>query len=377
MHTFDSAQMTRDLEALVVTESPSSDPEALARGAAIVAEIGTRLFGAPPTVIVRDGRPEVAWRFGAPEDAAVLVLGHLDTVWPIGSLITQPWRIEDGRGYGPGCFDMKAGLVQALHAVASLEQRSGVTVLITSDEELGAPSSRPRIEAEAAAHRRTLVFEGSADGGRIKTARRGVSMYRVHVTGRAAHAGLEPWAGINATVELAAQVAQIAALDESPDGPSVTPTLAASGTSSNTVPQSAWVDVDARCVTAAQQRELHERMLALRPTLAGATLRIDGGPRHPPLEESQTLEGYAELVEAATRLGMTPPGTARVGGGSDGNLAGAAGSVVVDGFGAVGGNAHAPGEWVDLAEMPRRAALAAELIRGLLAGNGAGPSAER
>lgn len=366
MQEFDLAQMTRDLKALVETESPSSDFDALARGAATVSEIGTRLFGVAPVVVVNDGRPEVSWSFGAPTARTVLVLGHLDTVWPVGSLAAEPWRVEDGRAYGPGCFDMKAGLVQALHAVASVRDRDGITVLVTSDEEIGAPSSGTRITAEAGTHRRTLVFEGSADGGRIKTARRGVSMYRVHVTGRAAHAGLEPWAGINATVELAAQVAAIAAFDQSPDGPSVTPTLAAAGSSSNTVPQSAWVDVDARCVTADQQRELHARMLALRPTLPGAGIRIDGGPRHPPLEESQTLEGYAELVEAAGRLGVPAPGTAHVGGASDGNLAAAMGSIVVDGFGAVGGNAHAPGEWVVLEEMPLRAALAAELIRGIL-----------
>ncbi|KRA23433.1 hypothetical protein ASD65_02635 [Microbacterium sp. Root61] len=366
MQEFDLAQMTRDLKALVETESPSSDFDALARGAATVSEIGTRLFGVAPVVVVNDGRPEVSWSFGAPTARTVLVLGHLDTVWPVGSLAAEPWRVEDGRAYGPGCFDMKAGLVQALHAVASVRDRDGITVLVTSDEEIGAPSSGTRIAAEAGTHRRTLVFEGSADGGRIKTARRGVSMYRVHVTGRAAHAGLEPWAGINATVELAAQVAAIAAFDQSPDGPSVTPTLAAAGSSSNTVPQNAWVDVDARCVTADQQRELHARMLALRPTLPGAGIRIDGGPRHPPLEESQTLEGYAELVEAAGRLGVPAPGTAHVGGASDGNLAAAMGSIVVDGFGAVGGNAHAPGEWVVLEEMPLRAALAAELIRGIL-----------
>lgn len=372
---FDTSRMTRDLEALVVTESPSSDADALANGAAAVAELGTRLFGVAPDLVVTDGRPEVSWTFGASTERSVLVLCHQDTVWPLGSLDEHPWRVDGDRAFGPGVFDMKAGIVQAFHAVASLEDRAGLTVLVTSDEELGAPSSRPRIEREAAAHRRTLVFEGSADGGLIKTARRGVSLYRVVVTGRAAHAGLEPWRGVNATIELAHQVAAIAAFDQSPAGPSVTPTVASSGTSSNTVPARAWVDVDARCITSAQQAELHERMLALRPQIPGAILTIEGGPRHPPLEESQTRAGYAELVAAAARLGVDVPGAAHVGGASDGNIAGAMGSIVVDGFGAVGGNAHAPGEWVDLTAMATRAALAAELLRGLLSASADGGAA--
>ena len=193
-----------DIETLVRCESPSSVPDAVAKSADLVAAVGHQHLGTAPELIVLDGCPHLRWRFGS-GPARVLVLAHHDTVWPLGSLETHPFGITDGVLRGPGCFDMKAGLVLALHALAVLGVPDGVTLLVTGDEELGSPSSRGLIEAEAAGCRAALVLEASADGGALKTARKGVSLYQVRAVGRAAHAGLEPERGVNATVELAHQ----------------------------------------------------------------------------------------------------------------------------------------------------------------------------
>ena len=210
-----------DLEALVRCESPSSVPDAVSRSADLVAALGRHHLGSEPERIVVDGCPHLRWRLGTDlstgpgRPGGVLVLAHHDTVWPLGSLQAHPFSVRDGVLRGPGCFDMKAGLVLALHALAvlgSVSQHgpSGVTLLVTGDEELGSPTSRGLIEAEAAGCRAALVLEASADGGALKTARKGVSLYEVRAVGRAAHAGLEPERGVNATVELAHQVLAVA-----------------------------------------------------------------------------------------------------------------------------------------------------------------------
>ncbi|RBO73088.1 M20/M25/M40 family metallo-hydrolase, partial [Microbacterium sp. H6] len=209
-----------DIETLVSCESPSGDLEAVSRSADVVAALGERLLGVAPERIVIDGRTHLRWRFG---DPVVLLLGHHDTVWPLGSLRRLPFTVEDGVLRGPGCFDMKTGVVMALHAVAALSDRTGISILITGDEELGSPSSRALIEQEAIGCAATLVLEASADGGAVKIARKGVSLYRVRVTGRAAHAGLEPERGVNAAVEAAHLVLAIARLGDRSVGTSVTP----------------------------------------------------------------------------------------------------------------------------------------------------------
>ncbi len=180
-------------------------PRGRRRSADVVARVGARRLGVEPERIVIDGRTHLRWRLGA-GPSRVLVLGHHDTVWPIGSLATRPCTVDGGVLRGPGCFDMKAGLAMAFHALAGLDDRDGVTLLVTGDEELGSPSSRALIEDEARAAQAALVLEASADGGALKTERKGVSLYDVRVIGRAAHAGLEPEHGVNATVELAHQV---------------------------------------------------------------------------------------------------------------------------------------------------------------------------
>ncbi|HWO61603.1 MAG TPA: M20/M25/M40 family metallo-hydrolase, partial [Umezawaea sp.] len=274
------AEMLDDLRVLVECESPSSDLAAVARSADVVARIGAVRLGFAPEEIVLDGRTHLRWRLG-PGPSRVLLLGHHDTVWPLGSLALHPFSVEDGVLRGPGCFDMKAGLVMAFHAAAGLD---GVTLLVTGDEELGSPSSRELIEEEARVAGAALVLEASADGGALKTERKGVSLYEVRVFGRAAHAGLEPEKGVNATLELAYQVQAVSVLADPRTGTTVTPTSARVGTTTNTVPAAGSFAVDVRARTAAEQDRVHRAITALSPVLPGARVEVVGGVNRPPLE---------------------------------------------------------------------------------------------
>ncbi|MFG1610180.1 M20 family metallopeptidase [Actinoplanes sp. NPDC049265] len=353
-------RMLADLEDLIRCESPSGDPAAVAHSADLLAALGSRVLGVAPERLPHGA---LRWRFGD-GPARVLILGHHDTVWPIGSLETHPFRHEGGVLRGPGCFDMKAGLVQALHAVAELPDRSGVTILVTGDEELGSPGSRGLIEAEAAGCAAALVLEASADGGALKTERKGVSLYRVRAEGRAAHAGLEPEKGINASVELAHQILAVRALADDQAGTTVVPTRMISGTTTNTVPAAGDFAVDVRIRTLDEQQRVDAAMHRLEPALPGARLIIEGGPNRPPLEKHEAL--YEQAVAAARRLGLPPPGQAAVGGASDGNFTAGVGTPTLDGLGAVGGGAHADDEHVIVAELPGRTALLATLTADLL-----------
>jgi glutamate carboxypeptidase len=363
-----------DTEALVRCESPSSVPDAVARSADLVAALGQRHLGTAPERIVLDGCHHLRWRLGdAPPSAfpggtRVLVLAHHDTVWPLGSLGTHPFSVTGGVLRGPGCFDMKAGLVLALHALAELGVPGGVTLLVTGDEELGSPSSRALIEAEAAGCAAALVLEASADGGALKTARKGVSRYRVRAVGRAAHAGLEPERGVNATVELAHQVLAVAGLADPAAGTTVTPTAMSSGTVANTVPAAGSFEVDVRMWDSAEQARVHAAMSSLLPAVPDAVLEISGGPNRPPLAAASSAGLFALASAVAGELGLAPPGSAAVGGASDGNFTAGAGVPTLDGLGAVGGGAHADHEHVLVGALPGRAALLAALIGDLLAG---------
>jgi glutamate carboxypeptidase len=364
------AQILDDIAELVTCESPSSELAAVAASADVVARMGERLTGRAPERITSDGRSHLRWRFGgALHDTAparVLLLAHHDTVWPLGSLATHPFSVTDGVLRGPGCFDMKAGLVLALHAVAVLGAPAGVTVLVTGDEEVGSPSSRALIEAEAAGCRAALVLEASADGGALKTERKGTSLYHVRVLGRAAHAGLEPEKGINATTELAHQVLAIGGLADPARETSVTPTAMSSGTTLNTVPATGELAVDVRMWDAGEQERVEAGMRALAAVLDGAALEVTGGPNRPPLASSASAELFARAARLAARLGLPPLARAAVGGASDGNFTAGAGIPTLDGLGAVGGGAHADHEHVLVAELPGRAALLAALIDDLV-----------
>lgn len=348
-----------DIERLVSCESPSTDLAAVARSAEVTAEVGAALLGAEPERIVLDGHTHLRWRLGS-GPRKVLLLGHHDTVWPLGTLERIPFGVQDGVLRGPGCFDMKTGVVMIFHAVAALDSPDGVTVLVTGDEEIGSPSSRGLIEAEAVEHAAVLVCEASADGGALKTERKGTSMYEVTLHGRAAHAGLEPERGVNATIEAAHQVLAVSQLADAGLGTTVVPTVLSSGTTTNTVPAHAKFMVDVRVRTLDEQSRVDEDMHALRPVLDGAKIEVAGGPNRPPLE----LTASGALFELASRLlpGITQ---AAVGGASDGNFTAGAGVPTLDGLGAVGGGAHAEHEHVLVSELVPRTDLLAALVREL------------
>jgi glutamate carboxypeptidase len=361
--------MLDDIGTLLTCETPSADHAAVARGAGLVAELGRRLLDARPETLVVDGVTHLRWRFGADDDPRVLVLCHQDTVWPIGSLATRPFAITDGVLTGPGCFDMKAGLVMALHAIAVLRAEQPdlpITLLVTGDEEVGSISSRELIESEARRSTAALVLEASGDGGAIKTGRKGVSFYRLTVHGRAAHAGLEPEKGANAGLELAHLALAIAQLGDSALGTSVVPTMSSAGTTTNTVPSSATLAVDSRARTVAEQLRVDAAIRSLSTTVAGTSLSVDGGPNRAPLETTATAALFALAQEVAAELGLGALPEIHVGGGSDGNFTAAVGTPTLDGLGAVGGGAHADGEHVLVAHIAPRTALLAGLISRLM-----------
>ena len=358
-------EMVDLLAALVAAESPSAEPDAVAACARLVAEAGAGLLGEKPEEIVVDGRTHLRWRFGAGPTRVVLV-GHVDTVWPRGTIDRWPFSVTDGVATGPGAFDMKAGIVQLLHALARVEDRDGVTVLLTADEELGSPTSRALIEDTARGALAALILEPSA-GGSLKTARKGVSNYEVVARGRAAHAGLEPEKGANAAVEIAHVVVGLAALAVPDLGTTVTPTVLQGGTATNVVPAEASVQVDVRAATAAEQERVDAALHRLQASVAGVTLEVRGGPNRPPLPTTSSAPLFARARRLAAGLGLAPLDAVEVGGGSDGNFTAAIGVPTLDGLGAVGGGAHAEGEHVVLAAMPERVALLAGLVTDLLA----------
>ena len=359
-------EMVELLGTLVSSESPSNDPGLLAATADLIADRGSCLLGTTPERIPGPGAPALRWSLPGVrcDGRPVLVLAHLDTVWPAGTTGRWPFSVEGDRATGPGAFDMKAGLVQALFALAALGEtdlaRPPVIVLVTADEEVGSPAGRQIIEAVARDVSAVLVLEAS-ETGRLKVARKGVSNYDLHVTGRSAHAGLEPEKGTNALVAAAGLVLAVEALAAPELGTTVTPTTATAGTTRNTVPATASVTLDVRAATIAEQQRVDDGIRALRCD-NGAVLTVEGGVNRPPLEEESSSRLLALARRAAERCGLGAIDVARVGGGSDGNLTAAMGVPTLDGLGAVGAGAHAEGEYVLVPSMPERAALLAALI---------------
>jgi glutamate carboxypeptidase len=358
-------EMLEDLGQLVQCESPSADVSALARSAGRVAAVGERLTGHAPEVIADAGPTHLRWVFGD-GPCRVLLVGHHDTVWPIGSLDDHPWSVTDGIARGPGCLDMKAGLVQMFHALSALEDLDGVTVLVNGDEEVGSRTSHGLIEEAARRSAAALVLEMAADGGALKTARKGVSLYQVQVTGRAAHAGLEPERGVNASVEAAHLVLAIAALGNPTLGTTVTPTALRSGTAANVVPAQAELAVDVRASSTAEQQRVDAALRGITPVLPGAVVRTTVGATCPPMEAAASADLFATAQRVGGLLGLEPLRGVAVGGASDGNRTAGVGTPTLDGLGAVGGGPHADDEHVVTAAMPQRAALLAALIAELL-----------
>ncbi len=359
-------EMVDDLAALVNVESPSDDLAALAASAHAVAAVGARLLGRAPERVDVDGRPHLRWRFGpAPR---VLLLGHHDTVWPMTTLARWPFTLDRDRGTatGPGSFDMKAGIVLGLYALAALDDLDGIEVIVNADEEVGSQTSRALIEEAATGAGAALVLEPAA-GGAYKTARKGTGMYTLEVTGRAAHAGLEPERGVNALVELSHLVLALGAMARPAIGTTVTPTVAAAGTTTNTVPAHAHVEIDVRVSQPGEAERVDEEIKAMATTLPGARLVVHGSPNRPPMPASTSAELFSRARRLAAGLGLGPLRAVEVGGASDGNLSAAMGCPTLDGMGAVGDGAHAEGEHVVVAALPERAALVAALIEDLRA----------
>ncbi len=350
------------LGVLVGVESPSEDRPALWRCANAVAELGTRLLGAEPERVAVDARPLLRWRFGQPR---VLLLAHLDTVWPLGTIERWPFSVADGSATGPGAFDMKGGLVLGMFGLASLDDLDGVCLMVTSDEEIGSPSSADLIVEQAEGMDAVLMLEPGL-GHALKVGRKGVGQYQLVVGGRAAHAGLEPQRGANALLELADLLLAVEHLADPEGGTTVTPTVAAAGTTFNVVPATAVATLDVRASDIAEQQRVDRALRTLRTKRPGTRLVVEGGVHRPPMETSASAELFQRAARIADGLGLGPLEQAVVGGGSDGNLTAAAGVPTLDGLGAVGGNAHAEGEHILIAALPERAALVAALVRDLL-----------
>lgn len=353
------AALVSSIRRLIECESPSGDDAAVARSADIVAQVGTELLGVEPERLVIDGCTHLRWRFGAA--TRVLLLTHHDTVWPHGTLDRLPFGIVDGVLRGPGSFDMKTGLAMVLHAVAALDDRDGVTVLVTGDEETGSVRSRALIEDTARGAAAVLVTEASENGD-WKGARKGVGMYEIAVRGRAAHAGLEPDKGVNATVVLAHLVLAVGDLADADAGTTVTPTRADSGTTGNTVPAEALLRIDVRAWSAAELERVDAALRAYASPVPGASITVHGGINRPPLarELSQALADLAARLGPAHGLGEVR--AVAVGGGSDGNFTAGAGVPTLDGMGAVGGGAHADDEHAIVAEILPRTRLLADMV---------------
>lgn len=360
---FDLDAMLADLSVLVEAESPSRDVDRLTVHARLVSGMMVRLLGSAPDLVASPVGPHIHWRGGG--EPRVLILGHHDTVHPAGTLAARPFSVTGGIAAGPGVFDMKAGIVQALHAVAALADRSGVEILLSSDEEIGSRESRALIEERALACGSVLVLEPSADGGALKTGRKGTGTFEVRVRGRASHAGLEPEKGINSLVELANLIPQIVAIADPSRGTTVTPTVASAGTADNVVPENASCFVDVRVAVPEEKPRVEAAMAALRGSVPGTEIEVLGGIGRPPMHESAAAVLMGIAAQVAAEAGIENLAGVVVGGGSDGNFTAAVGVQTLDGLGAVGGGAHSADEHVVVAEMPHRAALIAGLCQRL------------
>jgi len=355
--------MLADLELLVNTESTSLHLDLLEQSAAAVASVMERRLGSAPRFIDSPAGRHVLWSGGAAPK--VLLVGHHDTVFPVGSVAARPFRVADGKATGPGVFDMKAGIVQAVHATAALADRSGVEILITADEEVGSDASRELIEERAAACGNVLVFEASADGGALKIARKGTGTFEVVVHGKAAHAGLEPWKGVNSLVAAAELVLQINTFGDPVTATTVTPTVASAGTADNVVPAETRVKVDVRVEQPGEGERLVAAFGSLRSSIDGARVEVLGGLNRPPMPVGSAGDLYPLAMEAAAEVGIEGLEGVAVGGGSDGNFTAAIGVPTLDGMGAVGGGAHTDHEFVLVDTMVPRAELVAALLRRL------------
>jgi len=351
--------MLAALEALVRCESPTEDLDACRSVVRLASDIATRVLGTPAEIKEIEGRPVFWWGAQSPD---IVLLAHLDNVWPHGSY--QPlWEVKGDVVRGPGVFDMKAGFLQALYALKGIE--GSVALIATTDEETGSHASRALIKEISSKAKAVLVLEASLDG-KVKTGRKGTSMYQVHVHGVASHAGLEPEKGVNATTEIAHIILSLASLENKEHGTTVVPTVLHAGNTTNTVPDHAILDIDIRSFAISELERVHAAITGITAVNPLARIEVTGGINRPPLQPTATAALYERIEKVAAAIGMPPLGSAHVGGASDGNFAAAAGAQVLDGLGAVGQGAHAPHEWVSAASLEPRTALLHALIKDLL-----------
>jgi glutamate carboxypeptidase len=304
---------------------------------------------------------------GREDQEPVLLLGHFDTVYPLGALSTMPCHTEDGRLYGPGVLDMKSGIALIMYAIQALQTWHGmlprpITVFLVSDEEVGSSSSRKITEELARASAAVLVLEPAAGHGAVKTARKGVGEYTLTVNGVAAHAGLDPAKGHSAIVELAHQITAISKFNDLHSGVTVNPGIVRGGTRTNVIAAEAVVEIDVRIQKASQARGLDRKLRALRPHDKRCKLTIDGGINRMPMERTPGVAAlYKRAKGIAQQIGWKLD-EAAVGGGSDGNFTAGIGIPTLDGMGGAGAGAHALHEHIVISELPRRALLLAGMI---------------
>jgi glutamate carboxypeptidase len=364
---FDWQELLREF---VELESPSHDKALVDTFAARVAVEFEKLGGTVELVPQLDVGSVLRVSFATtPRKKPVLLLGHLDTVYEQGTLERMPCRVTGGKMYGPGVFDMKGGIVMMLLAIAALKDEYGelprpVSVLLNPDEEIGSPASRKITERLARKCDAVLVLEPSAGPkGACKTARKGVGDYQLRVTGISAHAGLDFQKGANAITELAHQLTAIAALTDLKRGTTLNPGIIRGGTRTNVVPDLAEAQFDIRIATRKEGQRIDRQIRALKPLDKRCTLEITGGVNRDPFERTaEVVALYTKAQAIAAELGFALEERA-VGGGSDGNFTAGIGIPTLDGLGAVGDGAHALHEHVILAEIPRRAAMLARLIK--------------
>ena len=365
--------MMRLLGRFVRCESPSFEKAAVDRFGRMVAAEWRRRGARVELLRQRERgghvRAELWLGRGRPR-GQILILGHLDTVYDLGTLARMPFRITRGRAYGPGSFDMKSGLVIALFAAqalrrAHLRPQKRLVFLWTSDEEIGSQTSRATIEKEARRSDAVLVLEPATGlDGRVKTARKGVGTIELLVAGRATHAGINPQDGVNAVHELALQIARMARFNDPRRGISVHADVISGGTRSNVIAEHARAEIDIRVTRAADTRRLEAKFRRLRPFLPGARLEVRGGINRPPMERRAAAALFQKAQALAHEMGL-PLKESFSGGGSDGNFTAALGVPTLDGLGGVGEGAHSTHENVLVRALPEHAALLAALLATL------------
>ena len=356
------------LQTLVQHESPSRDKPSLDRLGGLLAGLLRDRGGLVERIANPEGGDHILARFSGPEPLRpALVLGHFDTVWPLGTLATMPFRIEGRRAYGPGTYDMKAGLTIFLDAIANrIKSRPRpIWALFTSDEEIGSPTSRALIEDLARRCAYALVLEPPMADGSLKTARKGVGRYLLEVEGKAAHAGVAPQDGRSAILELAHQILAIQKLQDLAAGTTLNVGVIRGGTTTNVVPAAASAEIDVRSTSMAEAERIDQSLRSLETVTPGTRLSISGGFNRPPMERSPAVAG---LFEQARQIGRTiglELTEGSTGGGSDGNFTAAAGLPTLDGLGVLGAGAHALDENIVIESLTRSSELLAALLSKL------------